>query len=81
MSCKTCHGQGALDGSFKMPNPALPKLDATADGFKQLAKDHAQALDVMRRLTNRMADLLGESPFSTQTGSGFGCFACHVARR
>src|SRR6185295_12130849 len=25
-SCATCHGDGATDGKFKMPNPKLPKL-------------------------------------------------------
>src|SRR5689334_14579055 len=34
--CKTCHGDGAKDGSFKMPNPALPKLPAEPAGFKAL---------------------------------------------
>ncbi|MEO6573135.1 MAG: hypothetical protein ABIP89_04805, partial [Polyangiaceae bacterium] len=25
--CTLCHGAGAKDGTFKMPNPELPKLD------------------------------------------------------
>jgi len=81
MTCKTCHGSGAVDRTFKMPNPTLPALDASAAGFQQLAKDKPAALEFMRKVANRTADLLGEPPFSMQTNTGFGCFACHVAKR
>src|SRR5262252_2511978 len=33
MNCVTCHGDSAADGSFKMPNPKLPKLPATSEGL------------------------------------------------
>src|SRR5689334_22813720 len=39
MNCVTCHDDGATDGSFKMPNPKLPVLPNSSDGFKQLAAD------------------------------------------
>jgi hypothetical protein len=78
MTCKTCHGDGVDDGSFRMPNPALPQLDGTPDGFQRLEREHPQAVEAMNKLTRRTADLLGEQPFSPQTGSGFGCFRCHV---
>jgi len=78
MTCKTCHGAGVDDGSFRMPNPALPQLDGTPAGFQRLERDHKQALETMTKLTRRTADLLGEPAFSLQTGTGFGCFACHV---
>src|SRR5689334_3601659 len=26
LTCETCHGQGARDGNYKMPNPDLPHL-------------------------------------------------------
>jgi hypothetical protein len=35
----------------------------------------------MRNLAHRTADLIAEPPFSMQTNTGFGCFACHVAKR
>ena len=28
------HGPGAKEGNFKMPNPALPKLVASPEGFR-----------------------------------------------
>ena len=33
--CKLCHGAGAKK-DFKMPNPALPKIDLSEAGFKAL---------------------------------------------
>ena len=39
MNCATCHGDGATDGKFKMPNPKLPKLPKpTPDDFMELQK-------------------------------------------
>src|SRR2546430_2593695 len=31
--CKTCHGKGAEDDSYKMPNPDLPKLPRSKEGW------------------------------------------------
>ena len=42
MNCVTCHGDSATDGSFKMPNPKLPKLPSSPDGFKKLAAEQAR---------------------------------------
>ncbi len=37
--CKTGHGSGATEGSFKMPNADLPKLDPSPAGFQALHED------------------------------------------
>ena len=47
MNCATCHGDGATDGTFKMPNPKLPALPTTPDGFKKLMGDKAQVTQFM----------------------------------
>ena len=39
MNCKTCHGAGAEDGSFEMPNPELPVL--SMDKFQNPGDDQA----------------------------------------
>ena len=39
MNCMTCHGDSATEGTFKMPNPKLPKLPTSPDGFKALAAE------------------------------------------
>src|SRR6478672_9027304 len=31
MTCLTCHGDAATDGSFKMPNPKLPVLPNSSE--------------------------------------------------
>ena len=81
MKCNICHGPGAADGSFKMPNPALPKLDATPAGFKKLATDKAKIFQfMMKQVEPQTAQLLGEQPFDPKTNTGFGCFNCHTKK-
>ena len=77
-TCGTCHGPGAKDKTFKMPNPKLPKLPATEAGFEELRKKHG---DMVRFMTEtvvpRMAAFVGEAPYDPKTREGFGCFRCH----
>jgi hypothetical protein len=79
MNCMTCHGDSAADGSFKMPNPRLPKLPTTPDGFKKLAADKPAVMDFMKNeVKPRMAALLGTPEYNPETKSGFGCMECHT---
>src|SRR5579863_4437174 len=81
MNCATCHGDGAKDKTFKMPNPKLPKLPATPEGFKKLGEEHPDAVQFMRtKVVPDMAALLGEAPFDPKTHQGFGCFECHTKK-
>jgi hypothetical protein len=76
--CKTCHGAGAEDGSFKMPNPALPKLDVKG-GLKTEKAKHPKSVEfMMKKVEIQMAALLGEQPFDMKTMKGFGCAECHT---
>jgi hypothetical protein len=80
--CTLCHGAGAKDGSFKMPNPALPKLPATPEGFKKLHDLHPRAVEFMStQVVPTMAALLGEQPYDPKTQKGFGCFECHTKKK
>src|SRR5438309_343465 len=73
VKCTTCHGNGARTGTFKMPNPQLPKLPATMEGFKALQKKQPKIMEFMSKtMKPTMASLLGMRQFEPQTGSGFG---------
>ncbi len=81
MKCKTCHGAGAAEGKFKMPNPELPKLDLSPEGFKKLAKKSPKMLDFMsKQVVPQTAALLGEQPYDPKTKIGFGCLECHTKK-
>ncbi len=76
--CVTCHGNGARTGEFKMPNPQLPKLPGTREGWDKLSKSKPKMMDFMNKTVKpTMADLLGMKPFDMKTGTGFGCNNCH----
>ena len=80
VKCVTCHGNGARTGEFKMPNPQLPKLPATREGFEKLNHDKPKMMEFMSKtMKPTMADLLGMKPFDMKTGTGFGCQNCHTS--
>lgn len=78
MNCITCHGEGAMDGKFTMPNPKLPKLPNSPDGFQKLMTAKPAVMQFMAmKVKPQMAQLLGMPEFTPENKSGFGCFACH----
>jgi len=81
MNCGTCHGDGASDGKFKMPNPKLPKLPkpTAQSDFVELQKKKPDAVKFMGTVVKpKMAALLGLPEWSPQTTNGFGCYRCHT---
>ncbi|MDP4229132.1 MAG: hypothetical protein Q8916_01855 [Bacteroidota bacterium] len=76
MKCITCHGNGALDDSYKMPNPQIWKLPRTKEGW---AKADTNYMNFMRTTVKvKMADLLGLHPYDKDHKDGFGCGNCHT---
>jgi hypothetical protein len=67
-----------------MPNPQLPVLPATAEGFEALGKKHPEAMKFMTtQVKPEMAKLLGEKemdPNNPQAG-GFACMNCHTMKK
>jgi len=76
ITCGTCHGAGASEGKFEMPNPKLYPLNP-ANGFAA-HQDEAEWLEFMaKKVAPTMVQTLGVQPFDPATGTGFGCFSCH----
>jgi hypothetical protein len=80
MDCKTCHGKSAEDKTFKMPNPDLPHLPTTPEGFARIKEEKPKILAFMLGTVKpKMAALLKEPEYDPATKSGeFGCPKCHV---
>jgi hypothetical protein len=80
LTCRSCHGAGADDGTYAMPNPALPKI---APGrILAMQKTNPRVFRFMYDVvTPRTAALLNEPEWSHKTMSGFGCFKCHPLAR
>ena len=75
--CATCHGPGAAQDRFDMPNPQLPRLvrhELSAGTSQFKAEDIRWMTD---EITPAMADLLRLPRSSPATPNGFGCDACH----
>ena len=82
MSCPTCHGEGAEKGTFKMPNPKLPKLPQPTDkaGFMALMNKKPEVTRFMgTKVKPTMASLLGLPEWTPerQAPNGFSCYNCH----
>jgi cytochrome c553 len=83
MDCATCHGDGAADGSFEMPNPKIKPLPGTEEAFMAWVSKDAEAARYAKMMSEElvplMANLLGEKAFDPATHSGdFSCQACHT---
>ncbi|HYM19681.1 MAG TPA: hypothetical protein VEW28_01620 [Candidatus Kapabacteria bacterium] len=79
IKCKTCHGEGVASGTYKMPNPRLPKLPKTAEGFKALMDKHPDMMKFMGGTVKpEMAKLLGLKQYNKDNPTGFGCGNCHT---
>lgn len=84
VNCKTCHGEGAVDKTFKMPNPDIAALPTTSEAFEALAKEKPEVVKFMAtQVKPQMAALLGIEEFdpaSPKEGT-FGCYACHTTEK
>jgi hypothetical protein len=73
--CATCHGSGANDGSFAMPNPALPELDA-ANLYK---KHRKESPDMVKLMWKKVEPAMGEALAVTYGfGGDISCSSCHI---
>jgi hypothetical protein len=86
VGCKTCHGDGVDNHTFKMPNPKIKKLPGTEEAFMAWVskdKDAARWSKFMgEQLSPEMAKLVGKQPFDPKTHTGeFSCANCHTMKK
>jgi cytochrome c553 len=78
-TCAYCHGAGARDGTYKMPNPDLPHIAGAAAGFGELATREHDVLKFMQStLVPETAKLLNVPSFDMEKHVGFSCYQCHT---
>ncbi|MBZ0233313.1 MAG: hypothetical protein K8M05_13370 [Deltaproteobacteria bacterium] len=76
-SCKTCHGSGIDDHTYKMPHPDLPELSGAM--LQNPPEEAKPMLEFMGgKVKPKMAELLGMPEWSPEQQDGFGCTACHI---
>jgi len=79
LDCDWCHGPGAAQGTYKMPNPELAKLVGGAEGFGELARVQPEVLKFMQSVVvPETAKLLGVPAFDMEKHVGFSCYQCHT---
>ncbi|MGK4008777.1 hypothetical protein WMF31_39595 [Sorangium sp. So ce1036] len=83
MTCATCHGDGATDGTYAMPSPQLTVLPGTEEAFIEKYEtdpEHARWSDFMfERVVPEIASLLQVPRFDPMTQTGeFSCYNCHT---
>jgi hypothetical protein len=82
MDCKTCHGNGADDGSFEMPDSKIKPLPNTPEAFMAWVAKDARAGKYAEFMSQQLEPLMGQllhvDVFDPQTGKGdFSCSNCH----
>jgi hypothetical protein len=83
-TCATCHGDGATDGKFKMPNAALPKLPTPGDhaAMTALQQKKPEAFKFMETAVKpKVSELIGVPGWTPQNPKGVGCYTCHTFER
>jgi hypothetical protein len=79
LDCRTCHGPGARDGSFKLPNEDLAHLVPGKEGYEELFAHEPELFRFMQKtLVPETARLLGLPAFDMEKHTGFSCYQCHV---
>ena len=80
-TCATCHGEGATNGKFKMPNAALPKLPTPGDrvAMTALQQKKPEAFKFMETVVKpKVSELIGVPGWTPQNPKGVGCYTCHT---
>lgn len=84
VNCATCHGPGARDRSFSMPNPELFVLPPPEEFGSVMQKEPEWVKFMAEKVKPQMAALLGVKEYDPQNSSpqtgAFSCHNCHNVR-
>jgi hypothetical protein len=76
-SCETCHGPGAAEETYALPNPELPQLDESKY-YKKHREATPEMVDFMwKEVEPTMAELLG---VTHGMKGDMNCSSCHVVK-
>src|SRR5215831_2336164 len=79
--CVTCHGEGAKNTTFAMPNPDIFVLPGDKPGFALLFKEKPDWMHFMQKqVVPAMTKLLDKPEFDSAhpDPNALGCFTCHT---
>src|SRR5215831_4337612 len=79
--CATCHGEGAKNHTFKMPNPDIFVLPGDRAGFAALFKEKPDWMHFMQKqVVAEMTRLLARPEFDSAhpDPNALGGFTCHT---
>ncbi|EYF00463.1 hypothetical protein [Chondromyces apiculatus] len=83
MSCNTCHGDGAIDGTYALPSPQVPPLPPEEE-FEEYMQDPENAkwgMFMLEEVWPEMARLLQVPMYDPATHTeGFSCANCHTVQ-
>jgi hypothetical protein len=82
MDCGTCHGNGADDGSFEMPDGKKKPLPSTPEAFMAWIGKDQRAAKYTEFMAQKVEPLMGEllhmTVFDPKTKTGeISCSSCH----
>lgn len=81
MTCATCHGAGATDGSYAMPSEGVPRLPPEEEFIARFNEDPEFARwsqFMLDEVWPQMSDLLEMPVFDPEKNpTGFSCSNCH----
>jgi hypothetical protein len=80
ITCETCHGDDGRERGYEMPSRYLPRLPAPGSPEWAAMTERPAYAFMAEVVTPTVRTQLGMPAYDPATGTGFGCFSCHLAR-
>jgi hypothetical protein len=76
-TCETCHGDGAKEKNYAMPNDSIYPLPKDDPIKAAMEYDDKIAKFMVNDVVPQMATMLSTQPASAENPTGLSCFGCH----